>query len=162
MRFSTNRIPFKALAGTGQMFALTALLTSESLAQAKPPTPYELFNLRTACLELGEKLLAKLPTRKGIEKTQSAHYNPKINRCYVEVYFNSEDMGKPGFRSERILYDGQTTELLAGAIIDDKDKISDGKSGHVKDPKRQKTTDSNRGWDDANFYIDQLLEENEQ
>jgi hypothetical protein len=70
-------------------------------------------------------------------------------------------MGKPGFRSERILYDGQTTELLAGAIIDDRDKISDGKSGHVKDSKRQKTTDSNRGWDDANFYIDELLEENQ-
>ncbi|SRR6266404_3155466 len=160
MPFFIDRIFRKVLCKTAwRALVLSVLFVSEGLAEAKPPSPYDLFNLRTACSGLGDKLLEKLPSRKGIEKTQSAHYNPKTNRCYVEAFFNSKDMAMPGFIFERVLYDGQSTELLARALLNDRDKISDGKSGYVKDPKHQKTTESNRGWDDANTYMDELLEE---
>src|SRR5438034_602101 len=53
----------------------------------RQPTATELFNLRTKCAELGEKInndnvLGRLPM---LMQTHMSHYDPKTNRCYVEV-----------------------------------------------------------------------------
>lgn len=67
----------------------------------KLPTAMEIFNLRSKCAALGKKMSED----KGGEDI--SHYDPKINRCYVQLS-NSMDTN---------LYDGQTGELLAVAVI---------------------------------------------
>jgi hypothetical protein len=115
------------------------------------PTAAEVFNLRTKCAELGEKINGeydfaspgnvtfKLPF---IKQEELSHYDPKTNRCYVElrVHVNDSLMGfmmvapkhnamrskmKDGLDDflkhydlayiERHLYDGQTGEELASS-----------------------------------------------
>jgi hypothetical protein len=115
----------------------------------RKPTATEVFNLTSKCAELGEKINGEYDFASSgnaafkmpfIKQEQSSHYDPKTNRCYVElrVSVNSELLAfiiivskqspnrskmKDGLDDflkhydlayfERHLYDGQTGEALA-------------------------------------------------
>jgi hypothetical protein len=79
----------------------------------RKPTATEVFNLRTKCAELGQKILKGHLTGPPFKQDQVSHYNPKTNRCYVELSEGLADPGKYLDNYSRFLYDGQTGELLA-------------------------------------------------
>ena len=58
------------------------------------PTATEIFNLRTKCAELGNKINGEHDfvhsayltfTLPVLKQEQSSHYDPRTNRCYVEL-----------------------------------------------------------------------------
>ena len=89
------------------------------------PTATEEFRLRGECLKLGKKMLAA--KEKEVAPTvnipyyqwtysfsEEAHYDPRSNRCYVELDKHEGDKTRPLFEEfDRELYDGQTEDLLA-------------------------------------------------
>jgi hypothetical protein len=79
----------------------------------RSPTATEVFNLRPKCAELGEKILKNTVIGDGLKKDQLSHYEPKTNRCYVEltVWNDNPDKGGEYFRQD--LLDGQTGQVLA-------------------------------------------------
>jgi hypothetical protein len=91
----------------------------QSAAQQVPtppvPTATEVFHLCSECAKLGEKMLADYSHYSS--PTQTSHYNPLTNRCYVELFDN-------GHGYHRHLYDGQTGEILA--VVDDNGGVCPG------------------------------------
>jgi hypothetical protein len=73
----------------------------------RPPSATEVFNLRSKCAELGEKILKQ----SGYLYDVLSHYDVRTNRCYVEL---TEHSLKENIY-DRYLYDGQTEEILAHA-----------------------------------------------
>jgi hypothetical protein len=67
------------------------------------PTATEVFNLRSECAKLGEKLLHNAAGGAARSVSQVSNYRPWTNRCYVELT-TEHDVN---------LYDGQTGRLLA-------------------------------------------------
>jgi hypothetical protein len=122
-------------------------LNTPSAAQQRtfqPPTATEVFDLRSRCAALGEKLLKDNFT----SGSQLSHYNPTTNRCYVELTAGSALLG-------RSLYDGQTKELLAYTINNNGHR-----SGEIHDRQHQTTRpEQNFGWDNATAYIDKMMAE---
>src|SRR5262249_19590781 len=95
----------------------------------RPPTATEVFELRSKCAALAEKLRGQYPV--GIALTQDgvSHYDPKTNRCYVELSAQPADLSKTGETYSRSVFDGQTGEMLAHVH-----KEKDGRlSAYVKD-----------------------------
>lgn len=74
-------------------------------------TATEVFNLRSQCAKLGDVLLDEDVIGLALRKDVASHYNPKTNRCYVEVTVMPVDETSPD--SSDYLYDGQTKEMLA-------------------------------------------------
>jgi hypothetical protein len=52
------------------------------------PTATEVFQLRSLCVKLGEQLLDETPVGSALTEDQVSHYDPKSNRCYVELTVN--------------------------------------------------------------------------
>jgi len=48
--------------------------------------------------------------------SQSSHYKPEENRCYVEIAFQTAERDSPYFQSHDDLYDGQTGAQLASVL----------------------------------------------
>jgi len=67
------------------------------------PSATEVFNLRSRCVELGEKILRDNPASPVIVQSVLSHYDPRTNRCFVELQNEYS----------RRLFDGQTGERLA-------------------------------------------------
>lgn len=101
---------------------LKAVSTSSSPSHALP-TATEEFRFRGECVRLGKKKLAATeeelyPTERYSNWTYSfseeAHYDPRSNRCFVEIDNHESDKARPLFEEfDRDLYDGQTDDLLA-------------------------------------------------
>jgi len=114
------------------------------------PTAKEIFELRSACADLGQKILDDDVHSPELYVEQVSHYNPSTNRCYVEV--TSSYSGK---EIRRYLYDGQTKEMLAsttwkgwgnrGGMVFDKQ--------HPYSPQRA----DDGGYDDADNYINTMM-----
>ena len=79
----------------------------------KTPTATEIFNLRSKCAELGEEIMRRNRVEPGMTQDNVSHYDPKTNRCYVELDINMADQTKFEDHHARYLYDGQTGEILA-------------------------------------------------
>jgi hypothetical protein len=98
------------------------------------PTASEVFNLRSKCAELGEKInenhdIAGAALGAPFHQEQSSHYDPKTNRCYVELRSTILIPAVPMLVKDqrrfwdtvevdfmdRHLYDGQTGEELVSA-----------------------------------------------
>jgi hypothetical protein len=126
---------------------LAALCTSSTAQQGdfRPPTATEVFNLRSKCAQLGEKIMEDQIIRPAYSVSQVSRYDPRTNRCYVEIDVQGLTKGPQDYLN-RYLYDGQTKEMLAYTSTD-KGK----RSGDVLD--RQHAFDN--GWDNATLYIDQ-------
>jgi hypothetical protein len=120
------------------------------------PTATEVFQLRSACAALGQQILEGNFIGSALTQDQVSHYNPRTNRCYVELTVQTADLSK-GFYLSRCLYDGQTREMLASATIE-KDK----KHGMVYDKQHRTTTLEHAGWDDAAAYIDAMMADDRQ
>lgn len=116
------------------------------------PTATEVFHLRSACAALGQKILEGNSIGSALTQDQISHYNPNINRCYVELDIQTADQTKQLDYLNRVLFDGQTKEMLAFARIQKGQKV-----GMVYDKQYRRTTPDNAGWDDAISYIDAMM-----
>jgi hypothetical protein len=137
---------------------LLAASISSAVAQQQRthqlPTATEVFNLRSRCAALGEQILEANMAGSALTESQVSHYEPRTNRCYVELTVQTADLNKP-FNQQyhsRVLYDGQTKEMLAYARIE-----RGTKSGNVFDQQHWSTSAENAGWDDAIAYIKEKM-----
>jgi hypothetical protein len=80
-------------------------------------TATEVFDLRSKCTALGEKIMSGNVIGNSLTQDQISRYNPETNHCYVKLEVSTADLSTPQDRFVRddFLYDGQTKELLATA-----------------------------------------------
>jgi len=138
------------------LVAWCAILTVPSSAlgaDARPPTATEIFHLRSECAALGEKILENNVVGSALAQSQVSHYEPRTNRCYVELTVQTADLTKPQDTMDRFLYDGQTGEMLAVA------RIGKGKRhGMVYDKQHEPDYSTNdAGFGEASAYIDDRM-----
>jgi hypothetical protein len=119
------------------------------------PTATEVFDLRSRCVALGEKIMENNAIGSALTQWQNSHYNPVINRCHVELIVQSANKSIP-YQSQTMLYDGQTGELLATFQV----KEDGVRFGMVYDRHHKTKSWDNLGYDDARAYVDKLMEEN--
>jgi hypothetical protein len=79
----------------------------------KKPTATEIFNLRSKCADFGQKIKNGNVVKVGLTQDQVSHYDPKTNRCFVELTVTTADLMHIGDYLARYCYDGQTGEILA-------------------------------------------------
>jgi len=85
----------------------------------RKPTATEIFNLRSRCADFGEKIMAENIIGIALAQEQVSHYDPKSNRCYVELTVHTADLTKHvDYYFFRVLYDGQTREMLASSLTE--------------------------------------------
>jgi hypothetical protein len=91
------------------------------------PTAGEVFNLRSKCAELADKILENNFVGSALTQEILSHYNPETNRCYVELDVHAADLSQYAKHPiSRYLYDGQTKDLLVSATND-----KGTKTGHI-------------------------------
>ena len=117
----------------------------DSIAAQRQASVTEVFHLRSECADLGVKILRNNPAEIGLTASQVSHYNPKTNRCYVELTMHPTNPTAAPYVLERFLFEGQTGELLAHATINGK-KLS----GIVF---KRNIFD----WQGSNSYIDEIM-----
>jgi hypothetical protein len=83
-------------------------------------TATEIFNLRSRCADLGQKIMDSNVIGPALTQSQVSHYDPRSNRCYVRLDLNTADLSVPPEKALRssFLYDGQTGEMLATIRVD--------------------------------------------
>ena len=54
----------------------------------------EVFRLRSACADLGQRILEDNAIGSALSKSQISNYNPRTNRCYVELIVQTADTTK--------------------------------------------------------------------
>ncbi len=85
----------------------------------RPPSATEVFNLRTKCAELGDRLLETVLKADvigaALAHEATSRYDPKTDRCYVRLDVHTADFTKYAEMNASYLYDGQTREILAYA-----------------------------------------------
>lgn len=115
------------------------------------PTATEVFHLRTECAKMGEKILNNNVVGSALTQTQVSYYNPKINRCFVQLTIDSADLSLTPEKSymNNVLYDGQTEEMLAFAT--NKNGTKTGISFKV----------SHSGYDDVLEYIGETMNDSD-
>lgn len=112
------------------------------------PTATEIFNLRSKCAELGDKILENNFVGRALTQEVKSHYNPETNRCYVELDVHAADLSKyEEYENSRYLFDGQTKDMLASSRQE-----KGVKSGSIYDP-----DDVTAGYDKANAMIDSRM-----
>ncbi len=116
------------------------------------PTATQVFHLRSECAALGQKILNGNVVGSALSQSQVSHYDPRTNRCYVELTIQTADTTKPLDYLNRVLYDGQTGEMLAVARLQKGEKW-----GMVYDKQHQTTTSKNVFYDDASAFIDNMM-----
>jgi hypothetical protein len=79
----------------------------------RSPTAAEVFDLRSKCAELGEKIMKNTVIGNALKKGQVSHYEPKTNRCYVQLTVWNPDLAKGSEYFQQSLFDGQTGQELA-------------------------------------------------
>lgn len=71
----------------------------------------EVFNLRSQCAKLGEDIKRANQVSPVLDQSETTHYEPRTNRCYVELFVQAGE--PPAHWFTRRLFDGQTAEMLA-------------------------------------------------
>ena len=87
------------------------------------PTATEVFDLRTKCAELGDKILKLNPVDPSLTREQYSHYDVNTNRCNIDLFVSNgfvrnNDWGNvkwPDYASETV-FDGQSREMLASVV----------------------------------------------
>jgi hypothetical protein len=139
---------------------------SARVSSAKSPSATEVFHLRSECSELGKRLLeevsSNLPKDSSdsfIKKSQLSHYNPTVNRCYVQVTLAFQISGSPYTNTVVVLFDGQTQENLASLGMKGTG-CPDGKectrTGSIHDTTQHPSVDDNR--EHALKFMDDAME----
>lgn len=97
-----------------------------------PPTATEVFNLRSKCAELGQKIMENNFIGSALTQDVVTHYDSQTNRCYADLHVNKADLSKFNEYYSRSVYDGQTGEMLASVTNKDGQKSAYLKDGGVK------------------------------
>ncbi|MGA3371192.1 MAG: hypothetical protein ABSC48_05470 [Terracidiphilus sp.] len=104
-------------------FAVSSCRQQKAAADNQPAsnrlaTATEVFDLRSKCAALGEKIMSENIIGSALTHDQVSRYNPETNHCYVKLEVSTADLSTPRekFITHEYLYDGQTKELLATAI----------------------------------------------
>jgi hypothetical protein len=90
----------------------------------RKPTATEVFNLRSKCAELGEKILNENVIGAALAQEQVSHYDPSSSRCYVKLSVHTADLAHIRDTFTSYLYDGQTGQMLGWSEI--KKGVKDG------------------------------------
>ncbi len=79
------------------------------------PTATEVFELRSKCAALGEKIMEDNLIGIALAQEQLSHYSPETNRCYVKLEVHTANLATPqeNYVKHDYFYDGQTKEMLA-------------------------------------------------
>lgn len=105
-----------------------------------PPTATEAFNLRRQCKKLSDEKAQQLLESKSLLKWEivaawnTSKYDPMSNRCYGRIY---EHIAKPSYRFDHEsdqVYDLQTDDLLAAAMIENGKKHGNIFDSDYKEP----------------------------
>jgi hypothetical protein len=127
-------------------------------APYRTSTAAEIFDLRSKCAVLGEKILADNFIGSALAQEQVSHYDPQTNRCYVKLEVHTADLAAPQdrFKDHTYLYDGQTHEMLVWATRDEGRK-----SGYITDGFAEAKPGHPVGvlasYDDASALIDKYM-----
>ena len=122
-----------------------------------PPTATEAFNLRIVCKQMADKKAEEKANFVALDKDTKtifayhvSRYDPKANRCYIQLQGRYQRKGRD--LAIREIYDGQTDELLAVTSDDNNEKL-----GMVFDQNRKMANDKNQGYDDADAYMNVIM-----
>ena len=123
----------------------------------RSPTATEVFNLRSKCAELGEKIMKNTVVGDALKKDQLSHYDPKTNRCYVQLTIWNSNLANGEENFEQDLVDGQTGQVLA-AIRREKGK----KSGDIYIDPSPLNGNPDELYLDASLFISKMMEDERQ
>ncbi len=152
-----------------RLFALSVLLffsgCQKSSAPIPPvgtptfrsPTATEVFNLRSKCAELGEKILKNTVIGDALTKDQLSHYEPKTNRCYVQLTVWNANLGKGDEYFQQSLFDGQTGQVLAAIH-----RENGVRSGNIYVDPSPLNGNSDELYLDASMFISKVMEDDRQ
>jgi hypothetical protein len=144
--------------------ALCISIWAGSASGQAVPTATEAFNLRIKCKEMvAEKtqemtddfyrLKDKAPELEFFYT--SSRYDARANRCYGVFHWKQKfRTGPMKERETRSLYDMQIDDLVAFNKSEDGKKV-----GMVFDHSHQSTSNANLGWDNADAYINDMMED---
>jgi hypothetical protein len=132
------------------------LIALPAFAQT-PPTATEAFNLRIICKRMADKKAEEKADFVALDKNtetifadHASRYDPKANRCYIQLQGRYRKRGHDS--AIREIYDGQIDDLLAATTNDDNEK-----RGMVFDPNHKMMIDKNNGYDDADAYMNEVM-----
>jgi hypothetical protein len=109
------------------------------------------FSLRSQCAALAEKILVNSIIGSALTKSQNSRYDPRTNRCYVELTIQKADLSAPDTYLSKIQNHGHTNETLAFALIK-----GGTKTGSVFVKAELTSVDP---FDGANDYINRTMED---
>jgi hypothetical protein len=131
---------------------------SGETAYNRLPSASEVFDLRSKCAALGEKLLAENAVGSALDQDQVSRYSPETNHCYVKIEVYSSVLTTPpdSFVTRKYLYDGQTGELLATTAkkgsVESANVLSEALKKFVQDPIQP-------SFEETNVLIDKFVSE---
>ncbi|MDA8084004.1 MAG: hypothetical protein M0024_10145 [Nitrospiraceae bacterium] len=112
-----------------------------------PQSATEIFNLRSECARLGNMIVKENPVGVALASSQISKYEPRTNRCYVEVVVQTANAKIAPDYLHRYLFDGQTKQMLAFAQYE-----KGVKDGMIVDK-------SGSGFEDAVKHIEKVMKE---
>jgi|SRR5579883_803210 len=121
------------------------------------PTATEVFDLRTKCAELGEKIMKNAAARSDLKKEELSHYDPKTNRCYVRLTIRSANANQGDEDFQQYLYDGQTGQMLAAIR-----RQNGVKSGDIYSDPPPSQGGPEEMYVDASIFISQMMADDRQ
>lgn len=123
----------------------------------RSPTATEVFNLRSKCAELGEKIVKNAIAGDDLNKEQLSHYEPKTNRCYVRLTVWNANLGKEDEYFQQYLLDGQTGQVLAAIR-----REHGARSGDIYSDPSPAQGNSDEMYVDASIFIGQMMADDRQ
>lgn len=123
----------------------------------RSPTATEVFNLRSKCAELGEKILKNTVVADDLKKEELSHYEPKANRCYVRLTVWNANLGKGEEYFQQYLFDGQTGQILAAIR-----RENGVRSGDIYSDPSPAQGNSDEMYLDASIFISQTMADDRQ
>jgi hypothetical protein len=151
------------LLAAGFVIALCSCKTTDPpkevpVATNQLPTATEVFDLRSKCAALGQKILDENLIGSALAQEQISHYSSESSRCYVKLDVHTADLTTPkeNYLQNVYLFDGQTHELLASASAQGEQQwgsiFAVGLKGFAHDPLLPTH-------DEVNALIDNLMEQ---
>src|SRR5260370_4544760 len=135
----------------------SAPIPSVDTPSFRSPTATEVFNLRSKCAELGEKILKNTVISDDLKKDQLSRYEPKTNRCYVQLTVWNANLAKGDEHFQQYLFDGQTGQRLAA-----RRRESATRSGDIYIDPSPLNGNSDELYLDASMFLSKLMADDRQ
>ena len=113
--------------------------------------------MRSKCAELGEKIVKSTAVGEGLKKEQVSHYDPKTNRCYVQLTVWNPNVAKGEDYFQQYLLDGQNSQVLA-AIHREKGT----RSGEISIDPSPLSGNPDELYVDASLFISKMMADDRQ